>query len=269
MQASAQKLSADQDEEEDEDEDGGAATRTDSAANVGVTFGATFEKTVVQQQEQQDGAQAAGAGGQSLAMTQSFAQSTFSRVSSMFGAGALSRSGTSFFLGGSSAAAHQRRITPSLVGHLVFVSPFLAWAVLVCAINGAGYSLLKDSGGDIATAGIVTFLIVRCAAALSAAALSAGQQFPPPGNAAAPVSATAAHTAPRALNASAPLLAQPQVPARAVQHARIGVLAGVVAKFAAVQASAGHRPAAFRVDGGPVRGQRRPCCERCEDAALL
>ncbi len=166
-QARAQKLSADQDDEEEEEEHG-PGNRADPVPNVGVTFGSSSAKNVSMaelappQQQQQ---QRPGLGGHDAPGGQSVVQSAFSHVSSVFGSRSalLSRGSMSFFLGSTTGAPQERRITPRLAGHLVFISPFLAWAVLVCAINGVGYGLLGRVGGDIATAGIITFLIVRCA----------------------------------------------------------------------------------------------------------
>ncbi len=106
----------------------------------------------------------AGAGKAGDAGSHSFLSNTMSRLSSTFGSrsGFLSRSNMSFSAIGTSPASQQRRIVPSLAGHLWFCTPWLLWAIVVCAVNGAGYQSLQRVGGDVATSAIITFLIVRC-----------------------------------------------------------------------------------------------------------
>ncbi len=177
-QASTQKLSDDSDDDEDGDDSRPAA----APSSAGVTFGSAQHRHTVAEPaavstkahaiaQSSDGAVPAAGGKEHLLGAQgaapSFMHSTLSRASSLFGG----RSGTaSFFLGGGGSAAAgilaKRRIVPTVMGNVWFVSPFILWAIVVCAINGAGYTSLSRTGGDVATYGIITFLIVRCGARL-------------------------------------------------------------------------------------------------------
>ncbi len=159
MQANTQKLSDDSDDE-DEEEDAKQPTQRESSVSQGVTFGGNPNASVSGAPPAAAMAAKAGPGaasvGQSFMSKMSFAFSQRSNANSM-------ANGTSFFLGAGSAALARRRIVPSVWGNLWFVSPFLLWLVVICAIDAAAYMALSRVGGDVATYNIINFLVVRCA----------------------------------------------------------------------------------------------------------
>ncbi len=190
MQASTQKLSDVDSDDEDEDDDRARSPRVDAAAqaSAGVTFGAVSAQPLLDpaagMAQQQPGAQSTTSTAKGAPMQPpsqqtppqaGFLSSHLSRLSTGLGLGRGSvfmHGGFSFASGASAGVATlQRRIVTSHTGHVAFMLPFLLWMVLVCAIDGVGFMSLRNVGGDVATYGIINFVIVGCVwAALDAEA---------------------------------------------------------------------------------------------------
>ncbi len=156
-QVNTQKLSDDSDEEEEEEDT--KQTQRESSVSQGVTFGTGVSASAVPAKAAVPAAGTPGAAsvGQSFMSKMSFGFASRSNTNSM-------ANGTSFLLGAGSNALASRRIVPNIWGNVWFVSPFLLWMVVICAIDAAAYMALSKVGGDVATYNIINFLIVRCVA---------------------------------------------------------------------------------------------------------